>query len=102
MGIRRFLPEQACGSIISSLRLPDGVSCQQLHDLLKKEGFVIYAGQAGLYHSIFRIANMGAIADGDLERLLGVFRKRFGAAGARAKGDEAGVTGDHTATRRSG
>ena len=33
--------------------------------------------RAGLYHSIFRIANMGAIADADLARLLGVFRKRF-------------------------
>ena len=53
-------------------------SYEQLHRLLKKEG-VVYAGQAGLYHSIFRIANIGAIADADLARLLGVFRKRFGA-----------------------
>ena len=37
---------------------------EQLRDLLKKEGFVIYAGQAGLYHSIVRIANMGAIGRG--------------------------------------
>ena len=47
-----------------------------MHRLLKKEG-VVYAGQAALYHSIFRIANMGAIADADLARLLGLFRKRF-------------------------
>jgi 2-aminoethylphosphonate-pyruvate transaminase len=55
---------------------------EPLHDLLKQEGFVIYAGQAGLYHSIFRIANMGDISDADLARLLDVFRKRFGATAA--------------------
>jgi len=82
LGIRRFLPEEAYGAVISSFLLPQGVTYEQLHDLLKKEGFVIYAGQAGLYHSIFRIANMGDIADSDLKRLLAVFRKRFGAAAA--------------------
>ncbi len=79
LGIRRFLPEEAYCGVISSFHLPPGVTYEPLHDLLKGEGFVIYAGQAGLYHSIFRIANMGDIADNDLERLLGVFRKRFGA-----------------------
>jgi len=76
-GVRRFLPEEAYCAVISSFHLPEGVTYQQLHDILKKEGFVIYAGQAGLYHSIFRIANMGDITDGDLERLFGVFRARF-------------------------
>jgi len=82
LGIRRFLPEDAYSAVISSFLLPRGVPYEQLHDLLKKEGFVIYAGQAGLYHSIFRIANMGDISDSDLERLLAVFRKRFGTASA--------------------
>jgi 2-aminoethylphosphonate-pyruvate transaminase len=80
LGIRRFLPEEAYCAMISSFHLPQGVSYEQLHDLMKEEGFVIYAGQAGLYHSIFRIANMGDITDGDLARLIDVFRKRFGAA----------------------
>jgi 2-aminoethylphosphonate-pyruvate transaminase len=78
IGIRRFLPEDAYCSVISSFHLPDGVTYGELHDLLKQEGFVIYAGQAGLYNSVFRIANLGDITDADLERLLGVFRKRFG------------------------
>jgi 2-aminoethylphosphonate-pyruvate transaminase len=77
VGIRRFLPEEAYCAVISSFVLPHGVTYQELHDLLKSEGFVIYAGQAGLYHSIFRIANMGAIGDADLERLIAVFRRRF-------------------------
>ena len=79
VGIRRFLPEEAYCAVISSFHLPQGMAYQELHDLLKKAGFVIYAGQAGLYHSIFRIANMGAIRDGDLKRLIAVFRKRFAA-----------------------
>jgi 2-aminoethylphosphonate-pyruvate transaminase len=78
VGIRRFLPEDAYCSVISSFHLPEGVTYKELHDLLKREGFVIYAGQAGLYHSVFRIANLGDITDDDLKRFLGVFRKRFG------------------------
>ncbi len=77
IGIKRFLPEAAYCAVISSFHLPQGTAYQELHDLLKKAGFVIYAGQAGLYHSVFRIANMGAIRDSDLKRLIGVFRKRF-------------------------
>jgi 2-aminoethylphosphonate-pyruvate transaminase len=77
LGIPRFLPEEAYCAVISSFHLPQGMVYQELHDLLKTAGFVIYAGQAGLYHSIFRIANMGAIGDGDLKRLIAVFRKRF-------------------------
>ena len=82
LGIKRFLAEGDYCSVISSFRLPPGVAYQELHDLLKKAGFVIYAGQAGLYHSIFRIANMGDITDSDLERLFGLFRKRFAAEAA--------------------
>ena len=77
IGVRRFLAEDAYCAVISSFHLPQGVTYQELHDLLKKAGFVIYAGQAGLYHSIFRIANMGAISDADLKRLIAVFRGRF-------------------------
>jgi 2-aminoethylphosphonate-pyruvate transaminase len=82
MGISRFLPEDAYCSVISSFYLPEGVTYQELHDLLKQEGFVIYAGQAGLYSSVFRIANLGDITDADLDRLLGVFRKHFGRSAA--------------------
>ncbi|MDR1315806.1 MAG: 2-aminoethylphosphonate--pyruvate transaminase [Spirochaetales bacterium] len=74
LGIERFLPEEAYSSYMSSFKLPAGKTYQELHDILKKEGFVIYAGQGGLYHSIFRIANMGDILDSDVNRLIGVFK----------------------------
>jgi 2-aminoethylphosphonate-pyruvate transaminase len=57
--------------MISSFRLPSGVTYAQLHDALREEGFVIYAGQGDLARTIFRIANMGDLRDTDVERLLG-------------------------------
>jgi 2-aminoethylphosphonate-pyruvate transaminase len=74
LGIELFLPEEAYASYMSSFKLPPGKTYGELHDILKKEGFVIYAGQGGLYHSIFRIAVMGDILDRDVDRLIGVFK----------------------------
>jgi 2-aminoethylphosphonate-pyruvate transaminase len=74
LGIERFLPEEAYASYLSSFKLPEGKTYEFLHGILKEEGFVIYAGQGGLYHSIFRIANMGDILDSDVDRLIGVFK----------------------------
>ncbi|MDR3200008.1 MAG: 2-aminoethylphosphonate--pyruvate transaminase [Spirochaetales bacterium] len=74
LGIERFLPEEAYSSCLSSFKLPAEKNYDELHDILKKEGFVIYAGQGGLFHSIFRIANMGDILDSDVDRLIGVFK----------------------------
>jgi 2-aminoethylphosphonate-pyruvate transaminase len=74
LGIKRFLPEEAYASYMSSFELPGGRTYQEFHDILKDEGFVIYAGQGGLYHSIFRIANMGDILDSDVDRLIGIFK----------------------------
>ncbi|MCX7787883.1 MAG: 2-aminoethylphosphonate--pyruvate transaminase [Spirochaetes bacterium] len=70
LGIELFLPEEAYCSMLTSFQLPAGRTYEQVHDALKAAGFVIYAGQAGLYHSIFRIANMGDIKDSDVDRLI--------------------------------
>ncbi|HDQ14248.1 MAG TPA: 2-aminoethylphosphonate--pyruvate transaminase [Sediminispirochaeta sp.] len=80
MGIPRFLQENEYSSMLSSFHLPEGYSYEQLHDKLREAGFVIYAGQGGLFHQIFRIANMGDIRDEDVERLLRTFRQITGAA----------------------
>ena len=70
LGIELFLPEEVYCSMLTSFKLPAGRTYEQVHDALKEAGFVIYAGQAGLYHSIFRIANMGDIIDSDVDRLI--------------------------------
>lgn len=81
MGIKRFLNEEDYSSMLSSFHLPEGYTYEELHDELRKAGFIIYAGQGGLFHQIFRIANMGDIFDSDVDRLLDVFRRLTSAAG---------------------
>jgi 2-aminoethylphosphonate-pyruvate transaminase len=78
LGIGLFLPESAYSSMISSFHLPAGWSYERLHDELRAAGFVIYAGQGGFAHSMFRVCNMGDIQDDDMTRLLSTFRRLFG------------------------
>ena len=46
-----------------------------LHQHLKRDGYVIYAGQGHLAADVCRIANMGDIRESDLDRLFGSLRK---------------------------
>lgn len=70
LGIETFLDEQDYSVVLTSFNLPSNTTYEQLHQFLKQNGFVIYAGQGGLKNSIFRIANMGNIQSNDIERLL--------------------------------
>lgn len=70
LGIEALLPAADNSSMLTAFRLPHGIDYPTLHDRLKADGFVIYAGQGNLAGGIFRIATMGAIGDGDLDRLL--------------------------------
>jgi 2-aminoethylphosphonate-pyruvate transaminase len=53
--------------------LPAGVTYTKLHDRLKGEGFVIYAGQGDLSSVLFRISTMGCVSSADMSRLLKCF-----------------------------
>lgn len=55
---------------VNMLSLPDGVTYPELHDELKKRGYVIYAGQGKLAQSYFRICTMGEISFETLDELL--------------------------------
>ena len=68
-GLKTLLSESAYSSVLWSWRLPAGTTYARLHDALKAEGFVIYAGQGDLGAEIFRIAHMGDIQSDDLDRL---------------------------------
>jgi 2-aminoethylphosphonate-pyruvate transaminase len=46
-----------------------------LHDALKADGFVIYAGQGQLSERLFRISTMGHLVPGDIDRLLTCFAR---------------------------
>jgi 2-aminoethylphosphonate-pyruvate transaminase len=55
--------------------LPQAVSYETLHDALKADGFVIYAGQGNLSKTLFRISTMGHLNSTDMDRLLGTFAR---------------------------
>ncbi len=68
--IRPLIPCDDMSSMLSAFRLPDGLTYEALHDAMRAQGFVIYAGQGHLAPAIFRIAVMGDIRDSDMARLL--------------------------------
>jgi len=74
MGLEMMIDPDCRSNTLTALKLPDGVNYQALHDRLKKQGFVIYAGQGQLSQRIFRIANMGDIRDHEFRRFLEVMK----------------------------
>jgi 2-aminoethylphosphonate-pyruvate transaminase len=73
-----LLDPAACSAVLASWRLPAGRSYAELHDALKAEGFVIYAGQGKLGPEIFRIAHMGEIPAAELDRLCAALTRIVG------------------------
>lgn len=59
LGFQLYLDPRYLSNTITTFKLPSGVTYDQLHDALKVDGFVIYAGQGKLASEIFRVANMG-------------------------------------------
>lgn len=71
LGLRLLLEEKLLSNVLTALWVPRGAtSYQQLHDRLKKAGFVIYAGQSELKGKIFRVAHMGSLNQSDLKGFL--------------------------------
>lgn len=76
LGMPLYLEQNTYSAMITSFYLPEGWDYTALHDLLKSEGFIIYAGQGNLQSILFRIANMGDITDEDWQRLIHIFRTK--------------------------
>lgn len=75
LGVRPLLEDEAAyGATLTSFRLPEGRSYDDLHARLKRDGFVIYAGQGNFDGAIFRIAVMGELSGHDLDRLAASLR----------------------------
>ena len=55
--------------------MPPGQTYEKLHDAMRAEGFVIYAGQGDLRTKAFRIANMGQLEPKELQRAIDVLAK---------------------------
>lgn len=75
--VATLLNDNEYSSVLRSYLLPDGLSYARVHDALKAEGFVIYAGQGDLAQTVFRIACMGDIQVTDLDALCRALRSVF-------------------------
>ncbi len=73
LGVETVLPPEQSSVVLRSYRLPAVVDYDTLHDALKSQGFVIYAGQGSLSKTLFRISTMGHLTSADIERLLRCF-----------------------------
>lgn len=70
LGIPTVVPPEQSSVVLRSYRLPPGMAYATLHDALKAQGFVIYAGQGELARTLFRISTMGDLSSTDIDRLL--------------------------------
>jgi 2-aminoethylphosphonate-pyruvate transaminase len=75
LGIGAVIAPEQSSVVLRAYRLPGGVSYEALHDALKAEGFVIYAGQGDLAKTLFRISTMGNLTAADMDRLLAAFAR---------------------------
>lgn len=78
LGLRFLIEKPFRSHVLTALWTPEWVGYEKLHDRLKKEGFVIYAGQSRLKGKIFRIANLGDIRLKDLERFRSALGRALG------------------------
>jgi 2-aminoethylphosphonate-pyruvate transaminase len=76
LGFRRLLPEHQLSRILTSYIEPthEDYSYGRLHDLLYGRGFTIYPGKGGK-KATFRLANMGNISPGDMDRFIAAMRQ---------------------------
>ncbi|MFZ1675038.1 MAG: aminotransferase class V-fold PLP-dependent enzyme [Nitrospira sp.] len=84
LGVKTLLPSDSLSNTITAFHLPPGISYATLHDQLKARGYVIYAGQGQLESKIFRIANMGALTELQIDGFLAAFEEVVTGAVARA------------------
>jgi 2-aminoethylphosphonate-pyruvate transaminase len=74
-GIHAAIPAEQSSVVLRSYRLPAGLTYAVLHDALKSDGFVIYAGQGDLSKTLFRLSTMGNLTSADIDRLLSCFAR---------------------------
>jgi 2-aminoethylphosphonate-pyruvate transaminase len=73
LGFSILVPEGARSSILTTFRLPPGLTYDALHDAMKRRGYVIYAGQGQIRTYAFRVANMGTLTPKDMIAVVAAF-----------------------------
>lgn len=74
LGMQEYLSQGEHSVVLNAFYLPNQLSYAQLHDQLKQEGFVIYAGQGELLN-IFRLSVMGNMTVANIECFISVLEK---------------------------
>ncbi len=77
IGLEFLIPEDQRSNCLTALKIPNGISYDWLHDKLKENGFIIYAGQGLFNRKIFRLANMGNIQDEEFALCLKILKECF-------------------------
>jgi 2-aminoethylphosphonate-pyruvate transaminase len=75
LGIKPVLSPEFQSNTITCFHMPAGLSYQTLHDRLKEQGYVIYAGQGPLEGKTFRVANMGVLTVENVQGFLRAFEQ---------------------------
>jgi 2-aminoethylphosphonate-pyruvate transaminase len=75
LGIDSLIAPDQSSVVLRAYRLPPGLSYGALHDAVKADGFVIYAGQGELAKTLFRISTMGDLTSADMDRLVACFAR---------------------------
>jgi 2-aminoethylphosphonate-pyruvate transaminase len=70
-----LVPPAESSVVLRAYRLPKDLSYASLHDAMKADGFVIYAGQGHLSQTLFRISTMGHLMPADMDRLIACFAR---------------------------
>lgn len=71
LGLEPLVADPHRSHTITTLGLPAGWTYEALHDALRAQGLVIYAGQGALKQTAFRVANMGHLDEADIARVVG-------------------------------
>jgi 2-aminoethylphosphonate-pyruvate transaminase len=71
LGFESFTNTGRESHTISMLRLPDGLSVDDLYDRMKARGFIIYRAKGALAARYIQIANMGELSDATIDAFLG-------------------------------
>lgn len=75
LGVKPVLTPDKQSNTITAYHLPEGITYQSLHDKLKEQGYVIYAGQGQFESQIFRVANMGVLTEPQIVGFLDAFER---------------------------
>jgi 2-aminoethylphosphonate-pyruvate transaminase len=82
LGLEVLVPPAARGNILTTFRLPAGVTYPALHDAMKRRGYIVYAGQGAIATFAFRVANMGTLTPADMHDVVAAFASSFEELGA--------------------